>query len=97
MTSVAVLRGVVEGEIGVAMGAEVDAPGAAEGVRLDNEDLLAGVLHPHAEAWKFVVPRDGVLAVDREAVHGALGEGAVLALHHVAGAPSRCLLRGDLR
>ena len=48
--------------------------------------LLAGGVHSDAEAGKPVVPEDGVLAVDRETVHGAPGEGAVPALRHGAGA-----------
>ena len=89
--------GVVDGEAGVAMGAEADALRAAEGAGLDDEDLLAGGVHSDTEAGKFVVPEDGVLAVDRETVHGALGEGAVLAFGHGAAAPSGRLLHGDFR
>ena len=77
-----VLAGVADGEVGVAMPAEADALGAAEGARLDDEDLLARGLDSNPEPWKVVIPEDGVLAVDREAVHGALGESAVLAFGH---------------
>ena len=66
------------------MGAEADALGATEGARLDDEDLLAGGLHSNAETGEFVVPKDGVRAVDRETVHGALGEGAELAFGYGA-------------
>ena len=76
--------GVVDGEARVAMGAEADALGATEGARLDDEDLLAGGLHSNAETGEFVVPEDGVRAVDRETVHGALGEGAELAFGYGA-------------
>ena len=78
------LAGVVDGEVGVAMPAEADALRAAEGARLDDEDLLARGIYSNAEARKVIIPEDGVLAVDREAVHGALGEGAVLVFGHGA-------------
>ena len=76
------LPGVVDGEVGVAMGPEADALRAAEGSRLDDEDLLARGVDSNPGAWKVAIPEDGVLAVDRETVHGALGEGAVLAFGH---------------
>ena len=72
----------IDGETGVAMGAEADAPGAAEGAGLDDENLLAGGVHSNSEAEEVAVPEDGVLAVDRETVHGAFGESAVLAFGH---------------
>ena len=78
------LAGVIGGEVGVAMLAEADALRAAEGTGLDDEDLLAGWVDADAEAGKVAVPEDGVLAVDREAVHGTLGEGAVLAFRQGA-------------
>ena len=46
------LAGVVDGDVGGAMGAEADALRAAKGARLDNEDLLAGGVHSNAEAGK---------------------------------------------
>ena len=58
------LSGMVDGEVGVAMPAEADALGAAEGARLDDEDLIAGGIYSNAEAGKVAVPEDGVLAVD---------------------------------
>ena len=64
--------------------AKADALRAAEGAGLDDEDLLARGVDADAEAGKVAVPEDGVLAVDREAVHGTLGEGAVLAFRHGA-------------
>ena len=78
------LAGLVDGEVGVAMLAEADALGAAEGAGLDDEDLLARGIYSDAEARKVIIPEDGVLAVDRETVHGSLGEGAVLAFGHGA-------------
>ena len=71
------LTGVVDGEVGVAMLAEADALRAAEGARLDKEDLLARGIYSNAEAGKVTVPEDGVLAVDRETIHGAFGEPGV--------------------
>ena len=85
------LAGVVDGEAGVAMPTEADALGAAEGTRLDDEDLLARGIYSNPEAGKVVIPEDGVLAVDREAVHGTLGEGAELAFGHGA-----AVLRGGI-
>ena len=62
--------------------AEGHALRAAEGAGLDDEDLLARGVDPDAEAEQVAVPEDGVLAIDRETVNDALGEGADLALRH---------------
>ena len=55
-----------------------------EAERYRYQAAISDLAGSDAEAGEFVVPEDGVLAVDRESVHGALGEGAVLAFGHGA-------------
>ena len=45
---------------------------AARPPALDNVDLAAGSIDPHAEAGQVVIPEDGLLALGGEPVHDAL-------------------------
>ena len=55
---------------------------APEGICLDDEHLGARGIDADAEPREVAVPEHRVLAIDREAVHHALVEGAVLTLCH---------------
>ena len=67
----------------LAVAAHGHAFGLAPGPCLDHVDLATRRVNAHPEAGEFSVPEQRVLAIDREAVHDALGEGAIVAVRHV--------------
>ena len=76
-----VLAGMVD-EVLRAVPTQRHALRAPEGICLDDEHLGAGRIDANAEPREVAVPEHRVLAIDREAVHHALAEGAELTLCH---------------
>ena len=79
------LHGRLAGLLGrdVAVAADGRAPGPAAEAGLDDVHFTPRWINANPEAGQVPVPHHGILVVDCEAVHDALGELVIMALGHI--------------